>query len=81
MRNEMYTHRLTCDNEVSYGSICHNYATACKQATDFIQELIDFGWIVSSGNMDLIQEPYDIILTNDNKIARLVVGKLIFEQI
>ena len=77
----MYTFKFTCGSEVVYGEICHNYATACKQATDFIQELIDSGWVVSSGNMDLIQEPYDIILTNDNKIARLVVGKLIFEQI
>lgn len=77
----MYTHKFTCGEEISYGSICHNYASACKQATDYVKELINSGWFVDSGNMDLIQEPYDIILRLDNKIARLVVGKLIFEQI
>jgi hypothetical protein len=77
----MYTFKFTCGSEIQFGTICHNYATACKQATDFIQQLVESGWSVSSGNMDLIQEPYDIILNNDNKMGRLIVGKLIFEQI
>jgi hypothetical protein len=42
---------------------------------------VNSGWSVSTGNMDLIQEPYDIILNMDGKIARVVVGKLTFAQV
>lgn len=77
----MYTFKFTCGSEVIYGEICHNYATACKSATDYIQELVNSGWEVSTGNMDLIQDPYDIILKLDEKIARITVGKLTFAQI
>lgn len=77
----MYTFKFTCGSEVVYGDICHNYATACKSATDYVQNLVNSGWSVSTGNMDLIQEPYDIILKLDEKIARIVVGKLTFAQV
>jgi len=77
----MYTYRFTCEKEEKFGPICHNYATACKEATDYVQSLVNNGWAINEGNMDLIQEPYDIILNIDGKIARVVVGKLTFAQI
>ncbi len=77
----MYTYKFTCNTEEVYGPICHNYATACKEATNYVQSLVDNGWVANEGNMDLIQEPYDIILNFDGKIARIVVGKLTFAQI
>ncbi len=77
----MYTFKFTCGSEVVYGDICHNYATACKSATDYVQDLVNSGWSVSTGNMDLIQEPYDIILKLDEKIARIIVGKLTIAQV
>jgi hypothetical protein len=77
----MYTYRFTCEKEEKFGPICHNYATACKEATDYVQSLVNNGWIINEGNMDLIQEPYDIILNFDGKIARIIVGKLTFAQI
>jgi len=77
----MYTYKFTCGSDELYGQICHNYATACNEATNYVQALVNSGWAVSSGNMDLIQEPYDIILNMDGKIARVVVGKLTFAQV
>lgn len=78
MRNNMYTYRFTCEKEEKFGPICHNYATACQQATEYVQSLINEGWSVETGNMDLIQEPYDIILSLNNKKARVCVGNLTF---
>ena len=77
----MYTYKFTCGSDELYGPICHNYATACKEATNHVQSLVNSGWSVSTGNMDLIQEPYDIVLNMDGKIARVVVGKLTFAQV
>ena len=77
----MYTFKFTCNTEETYGPICHNYATACKEATDYVKSMVNSGWTVDEGNMDLIQEPYDIILNFNGKIARIVVGKLTFAQI
>jgi hypothetical protein len=77
----MYTYKFTCGSDELYGPICHNYATACNEATNHVQVLVNSGWSVSTGNMDLIQEPYDIILNMDGKIARVVVGKLTFAQV
>lgn len=74
----MYTYKFTQNStDVQYGPNCHNYATACAKAQEFVDELLKSGWLVPSALNDFINEPYDFILKKNNIIGRLVIGKII----
>ena len=77
----MYTFKVSCANNDDYfGPVCHNYATACFHATNYMDDIVKNGAKVV-GNMENILHPYDIVFKIDGIMKRLVVGKLEFNQL
>jgi len=78
----MFTFKFTHNQkDIDFGPNCHNYATACLKAKEYVDNLINSGWYLNPLHNDLIQNPYDFVLSKGSDIGRVVVGRLHFKQV